>query len=93
MTNSSSSAATTPQVAPENGEREIRLLKSTDDDYCGVVVEMDEPMDSATFVPILRASISHWRLLVVFHISCMLLLIDEPMDSASFFKLCTVFGL
>ncbi|XP_054776797.1 nudix hydrolase 2-like [Prosopis cineraria] len=61
MTNSTSSAATAPQVVHENGVGEIKLLSSTDDDYGGVIVEMDGPMDSTTFLSILRASISHWR--------------------------------
>ncbi|XP_028755012.1 nudix hydrolase 10-like [Neltuma alba] len=61
MTDSTSSAETVPPAVAENGVREVRLLASTDDDYNGVMVEMDEPMDPATFMPILRASISHWR--------------------------------
>ncbi|XP_028785263.1 nudix hydrolase 2 isoform X2 [Neltuma alba] len=63
MTDSTSSTETVPRAVAENGVREVRLLASTDDDYNGVMVEMDEPMDPAIFVPILRASISHWRLL------------------------------
>ncbi|KAH1243879.1 Nudix hydrolase 2 [Glycine max] len=39
----------------------IELLTSTTDEHGGVIVEMDKPMDSATFVSILRASISHWK--------------------------------
>ncbi|XP_010067078.3 nudix hydrolase 2 [Eucalyptus grandis] len=38
-----------------------KLLSYVEDDYGGVKVEMKEAMDSATFVSMLRASISHWR--------------------------------
>lgn len=46
--------------------QQIELLTSTDDDYGGVIVEMDDPMDSTTFLSILRASISNWKHLVLF---------------------------
>lgn len=42
-------------------ESELRLLSSVEDHYGGVIVEMKEAMDSATFISVLRASISHWR--------------------------------
>lgn len=42
-------------------ENEVKLLSSVEDHYGGVIVEMKEAMDSATFVSVLRASISHWR--------------------------------
>ena len=58
-----------------NQVQQTELLTSTDDDHGGVIVEMDEPMDSATFVSILRVSILHWKQLVVFHKSCLLKLI------------------
>ncbi|XP_019440027.1 PREDICTED: nudix hydrolase 2 isoform X1 [Lupinus angustifolius] len=41
--------------------QQVKLLTSTNDDHGGVIVEMDQPMDSTTFVSILRASISHWK--------------------------------
>ncbi|KAI6704701.1 hypothetical protein NL676_007663 [Syzygium grande] len=40
---------------------EVKLLSFVEDDYGGVIVEMKEAMDSATFVSVLRASISQWR--------------------------------
>ncbi|KAF8023291.1 hypothetical protein BT93_F0706 [Corymbia citriodora subsp. variegata] len=42
-------------------EDKVRLFSSVEDHYGGVIVEMKEAMDSATFVSMLRASISHWR--------------------------------
>ncbi|XP_020959308.1 nudix hydrolase 2 [Arachis ipaensis] len=53
-------AISSPMTAG-NQEQQIELLTSTDDDHGGVIVELDKPMDSTTFVPILRASISHWK--------------------------------
>ncbi|CAL5344337.1 unnamed protein product [Camellia sinensis] len=39
-----------------------KLLTATNDHYGGVIVEMTtEPVDSAVFVSLLRASVSHWR--------------------------------
>lgn len=67
MSASISSPPTAAQVASKDEVREIKLLTSTNDDHGGVIVEMDEPMDSITFVSILRASISHWKKLVVYH--------------------------
>ncbi|KAI6704708.1 hypothetical protein NL676_007670 [Syzygium grande] len=54
----SNSPAAAEAVAMEN---EVKLLSSVEDHYGGVIVEMKEAMDSATFVSVLRASISHWR--------------------------------
>lgn len=65
----SKSSPSSAQVAPNEEVGEIKLLTSTNDDHGGVIVEMDESMDSTTFVSILRASISHWKKLVVYHIS------------------------
>ncbi|XP_061339774.1 nudix hydrolase 2-like isoform X1 [Gastrolobium bilobum] len=57
-TNSSFSAV---QMTAEDQVQQIELLTSTDDDHGGVIVEMDESMDSTIFISILRASISHWK--------------------------------
>ncbi|KAI4296051.1 hypothetical protein L6164_036041 [Bauhinia variegata] len=62
----SMSASTSPfpsaaQVAAEDAGQQIKLLMSTNDDHGGVIVEMDEAMDSTSFVSILRASILHWK--------------------------------
>lgn len=62
---------TAVQMTAEDQVQQIELLTSTDDDYGGVIVEMDEPMDSTAFVSILRASISHWKQLVVSPIGCL----------------------
>lgn len=66
------SSQTAAEITEEDQAQRFKLLTSTDDDYGGVIVELDQPMDSTTFVSILRASILHWKQLVVFHISCML---------------------
>ncbi|XP_020230668.2 nudix hydrolase 2 isoform X1 [Cajanus cajan] len=57
----SSLSLTEAQMTAEDQVQQIELLTSTDDDHGGVIVEMDKPMDSATFVSILRASISQWK--------------------------------
>ncbi|XP_050874038.1 nudix hydrolase 2 isoform X2 [Lathyrus oleraceus] len=49
------------QNASEAQVQRDKLLTSTDDYYGGVIVELDQPMDSTTFVSILRASILHWK--------------------------------
>ncbi|RDY00205.1 Nudix hydrolase 2 [Mucuna pruriens] len=49
------------EMATEDQVQQVNLLTSTDDDYGGVIVEMDQPMDSTTFISILRASVSHWK--------------------------------
>ncbi|TKY53910.1 Nudix hydrolase 2 [Spatholobus suberectus] len=51
-------------MTTEDQVQQIELLTLTDDDQGGVIVEMDKPMDSATIVSILKASISHWKQLV-----------------------------
>lgn len=55
------------QNASEAQVQRDKVLTSTDDYYGGVIVELDQPMDSTTFVSILRASILHWKQLVVFN--------------------------
>lgn len=53
------------QAPAANEVQQVELLDATDDDHGGVIVEMDKPMDSEVFAPILRASISHWKQQVV----------------------------
>lgn len=48
-------------TAAEDQVQRVKVLTSTDDKYGGVIVELDQPMDSTTFVSILRASILHWK--------------------------------
>ncbi|TKY72272.1 Nudix hydrolase 2 [Spatholobus suberectus] len=55
------SSAIASEIAAEDQVQRVNLLTSTDDDYGGVIVELDQPMDSTTFVSILRASVSHWK--------------------------------
>ncbi|CAK8531264.1 unnamed protein product [Lathyrus sativus] len=49
------------QNASKDQVQRGKLLSSTDDFYGGVIVELDQPMDSTKFVLILRASILHWK--------------------------------
>ncbi|KAG2678248.1 hypothetical protein I3760_12G135100 [Carya illinoinensis] len=54
----------TPEQVCANGngvEHVELLLPATNDDHGGIVVEMEEAMDSEVFVTLLRASISEWR--------------------------------
>ncbi|PKI76857.1 hypothetical protein CRG98_002843 [Punica granatum] len=39
------------------------MLKAVEDVHGGVIVEMEESMDSDSFVPLLRDSLSKWRLM------------------------------
>lgn len=55
------SSLTEAQMTAEDQVPKIELLTWTDDEYGGVIVEMDKPMDSATLLSTLRASISHWK--------------------------------
>ncbi|CAI8615900.1 unnamed protein product [Vicia faba] len=49
-------------TAQEDQPQQIQLLASTDDDYDGVIVEINDlVMDSTTFLSILRPSISSWK--------------------------------
>lgn len=59
------SSLTEAKMSAEDQVPKIELLTWTDDEYGGVIVEMDKPVDSATFLSVLRASISHWKQLVV----------------------------
>ncbi|XP_004486350.1 nudix hydrolase 2-like isoform X2 [Cicer arietinum] len=52
---------TASEITAEDQVQQVKLLTSTDDHYGGVIVELDQPMDSTTFVSILRASIIHWK--------------------------------
>ena len=55
----------TAQVAAEDEVQQVKLLTGTNDDHGGIIVEMEESVDSTTFVSMLKASISHWKELVV----------------------------
>lgn len=39
----------------------VKLLDASEDAYGGVIVDMEEPMDSDLFASVLRASTSEWR--------------------------------
>lgn len=41
--------------------QQVGLLKAVEDSYGGVKVDVEEPMDSDVYVPLLRASMSQWR--------------------------------
>ncbi|KAL9320731.1 hypothetical protein ACSQ67_012570 [Phaseolus vulgaris] len=55
------SRAIASETSAEDQAQQIKLLTSTDDYYGGVTVELDHPMDSSAFIPVLRASVSHWK--------------------------------
>ncbi|PON32946.1 Nudix hydrolase 6-like [Parasponia andersonii] len=46
----------------ENGTQFIELLPATNDEHGGVIVDMEEAVESADFATLLRASMSQWRL-------------------------------
>lgn len=45
----------------ENGSQLVELLPATNDEHGGVIVDMKEAMEPATFSMVLRASISQWK--------------------------------
>ena len=45
----------------ENRVEQVELLSSDNDSYGGVVVKIEQPIDSKIFPSVLRASISQWR--------------------------------
>ncbi|KAL2341403.1 hypothetical protein Fmac_009343 [Flemingia macrophylla] len=55
------SSAIASEMSAEDQVQRFNLLTSIDDDYGGVIVELDQPMDSTTFISVLRASVSHWK--------------------------------
>lgn len=46
---------------PEDIIEQVDMLNASEDAYGGVIVDMKEPMDTAVFTTLLRASISKWR--------------------------------
>ena len=58
MSNSLDSSPLTVRV---DAEDRMRLLPATNDDHGGVIVDMEEPMDSKVFLGALRASMSQWK--------------------------------
>ncbi|CAL0331006.1 unnamed protein product [Lupinus luteus] len=61
MSTSKFSQLSAEEMTAGDQVQQVKLLTSTNDAHNGVIVEMDQPMDSATFVSILRASILHWK--------------------------------
>ncbi|XP_065615738.1 nudix hydrolase 7 isoform X2 [Quercus suber] len=58
---STSSMSIEKQVMCQQRVQQVELLSSVNDLYGGVVVNIEKPMDSEVFPPLLRASMSHWR--------------------------------
>ena len=52
----------------ENRVEQVELLSSDNDSYGGVVVKIEQPIDSKIFPSLLRASISQWRQQVYIYI-------------------------
>ena len=61
MSTSTSSVSVEKQFMPENRVQQVELLNSINDLHGGVVVNIEQPMDSKVFSPLLRASVSQWR--------------------------------
>lgn len=51
------------------GDEEVEVLNAVEDKHGGVIVNIEEPMDSIVFASLLKASLSHWRVQVKFHTS------------------------
>ncbi|KAL5575821.1 hypothetical protein UlMin_017520 [Ulmus minor] len=49
------------QVGAENEVQQANILTAIDDEFDGVIVEVNAPMDTEIFVSRLRSSVSHWR--------------------------------
>ena len=49
----------------QQSTQQVELLSSENNLYGGVVVNIEKPMDSEVFSPLLRASMSHWRQQVI----------------------------
>lgn len=64
---SASSSALLAKEEEVRGEG-IGLLRAVEDQHGGVIVNMEEPMDSLVFASMLEASISQWRKKVDFKI-------------------------
>lgn len=47
-------------VSENTVQQEEVLLSSVDDLHGGVIVNVEQPLDSMVFAPMLKASISHW---------------------------------
>ncbi|KAK9152391.1 hypothetical protein Syun_010700 [Stephania yunnanensis] len=58
---SSNPSPVTDQLLMENGVQPTGLLIAVNDEYGGVIIEMEEPMDSEVFRSSLSASLSQWR--------------------------------
>nr|GMC75551.1 nudix hydrolase 2-like isoform X1 [Ipomoea batatas] len=50
------------QMLGKNGLKKVQLLPARNDEHGGVIVELQEPMDSNVFYSMLRASLVQWRL-------------------------------
>uniref|UniRef100_A0A6N2MCB0 Nudix hydrolase domain-containing protein n=1 Tax=Salix viminalis TaxID=40686 RepID=A0A6N2MCB0_SALVM len=58
---STSSLSFKEQIEAESRVEHVGLLNAVEDKYEGIVIEMKEPMGSAEFIPLLRASMVKWR--------------------------------
>ncbi|KAJ9169924.1 hypothetical protein P3X46_018066 [Hevea brasiliensis] len=61
MSSTASLESMKEHTVPDNGVEQVQLLNGVEDLYDGVVVEIKEYMDSNSFIPLLRASISQWK--------------------------------
>ncbi|XP_050367998.1 nudix hydrolase 2-like [Argentina anserina] len=49
-------------TAESNVESEVKLLSAINDQYGGVIVDITDPIDPASFLSFLTSSIAHWKL-------------------------------
>ncbi|KAK5820021.1 nudix hydrolase 10-like [Gossypium arboreum] len=61
MSTSTIALAIEKQMVLENGVQQVELLNGVEDSYGGIILNMEEPMESEAFVYSLRASISQWK--------------------------------
>lgn len=48
-------------IANAKQQQEIKLLEGINDNYGGVVIKMNEPMDPNNFASMLKSSMSCWK--------------------------------
>ncbi|GMI70912.1 nudix hydrolase homolog 2, ARABIDOPSIS THALIANA NUDIX HYDROLASE HOMOLOG 2 [Hibiscus trionum] len=56
-----STSAIEKQVVPGNEVQRVELLTGVEDNYEGIILEMEKYMDSVAFLSLLRASLSQWK--------------------------------
>lgn len=68
------------QMVPED-DQQMELLTGIYDNYGGVSIEINNPMNSNVFGDLLRASISQWKQKVLYYCSISLFLLLQSYDA------------